>query len=67
MIAFRDATTRRLNAELIVHVNREGLAGGIDPFVSGSSAYTNVMKTEGLRQALDKRSTTPLWAGSPAR
>src|ERR1700753_1127778 len=39
MIAFRDATARHLNAELIVHVNREGLAGGINPFVSGSSVY----------------------------
>lgn len=54
MIAFRDETARRLNAELIVHINREGLAAGVDPFVSGSSIHTNVMKTEGLKQALDK-------------
>ena len=54
MIAFRDETVRRLNAELIVHINREGLAAGVDPFVSGSSIHTNVMKTEGLKQALDK-------------
>src|ERR1700761_8994645 len=54
MIAFRDETARSLNAELIVHINQEGLAAGINPFVSGSSIHTNVMKTEGLKQALDK-------------
>jgi sulfate adenylyltransferase subunit 2 len=54
MLAFRDATAERLGLDLIVHVNREGLERGIDPIVSGSSLHTQVMKTEGLKQALDK-------------
>lgn len=54
MIAFRDETAARLGMDLIVHVNEEGLARGVSPFAFGSSTYTQVMKTEGLRQALDK-------------
>lgn len=54
MISFRDETARRLGFQLIVHTNEEGLRRGISPFVSGSSLYTQVMKTEALRQALDK-------------
>jgi sulfate adenylyltransferase subunit 2 len=54
MLAFRDATAARLGMELIVHVNRDGLARGVSPFASGSAAYTQVMKTEALRQALDR-------------
>jgi sulfate adenylyltransferase subunit 2 len=54
MIAFRDATAARLGLELIVHVNRDGLARGIDPIASGSLLHTQVMKTEGLKQALDQ-------------
>ena len=53
MIAFRDATARRLGTELIVHVNREGLGAGTHPLISGSASYTRVMKTEALKQALD--------------
>jgi len=54
MIAFRDETARRLNLNLLVHVNQEGLDLGINPFVSGSALHTHVMKTEALKQALDK-------------
>jgi sulfate adenylyltransferase subunit 2 len=54
MIAFRDQTAERLGVELLVHINEEGRARGISPVVSGSSVHTHVMKTEGLRQALDK-------------
>jgi sulfate adenylyltransferase subunit 2 len=54
MIAFRDATVARLGVELIVHTNQEGVARGINPIASGSSLHTQVMKTEALRQALDK-------------
>jgi sulfate adenylyltransferase subunit 2 len=54
MIAFRDATVRRLNLDLLVHVNEDGLQRGIDPFQSGSALHTHVMKTEALKQALDK-------------
>jgi sulfate adenylyltransferase subunit 2 len=54
MIAFRDATATRLGLKLLVHINQEGLTRGINPFDSGSLLHTQVMKTEALRQALDK-------------
>ena len=54
MIAFRDATAKRLGVELRVHTNQEGLAQGISPVASGSKVHTDVMKTQALRQALDK-------------
>jgi sulfate adenylyltransferase subunit 2 len=54
MIAFRDATAKRLGLELIVHTNQEGLARGIDPVRSGSALHTQVMKTEALKQALTR-------------
>ena len=54
MIRFRDETAARLGVELLVHINQEGVARGISPIASGSALHTQVMKTEGLRQALDK-------------
>jgi len=54
MIEFRDATAKRLGLDLIVHVNQDGIKRGINPFDSGSSLHTQVMKTESLKQALDK-------------
>lgn len=54
MIAFRDETARRLGLELIVHRNPDCLAQGINPFDHGSAVHTDLWKTEGLRQALDK-------------
>jgi len=54
MIAFRDRIARELRLDLIVHTNADGVAGGIDPFRSGSAVHTRVMKTEALRQALDQ-------------
>jgi len=53
MIEFRDRTARELGLNLIVHVNEDGLRRGIGPFSHGSAVHTDVMKTEGLRQALD--------------
>jgi len=53
MIAFRDATAKRLGLELIVHTNPQGLADDINPFTHGSSRYTDIMKTQALKQALD--------------
>lgn len=53
MIAFRDAMAAEHGLDLLVHVNREGVAQGINPFDSGSNVHTNVMKTAALRQALD--------------
>jgi sulfate adenylyltransferase subunit 2 len=52
MIRFRDDTAARLHLDLIVHINRDGLAEGVTPFTHGSSHYTHVMKTEALKQAL---------------
>ncbi|WP_459852018.1 sulfate adenylyltransferase subunit CysD [Dongia sp. agr-C8] len=54
MISFRDDTAKRLGLDLLVHVNEEGVKRGINPFDSGSSLHTQVMKTEALKQALDK-------------
>ncbi|HVT50628.1 MAG TPA: sulfate adenylyltransferase subunit CysD [Dongiaceae bacterium] len=54
MIRFRDETAKRLGLDLIVHVNEEGVKRGVNPFDSGASVHTHVMKTEGLKQALDK-------------
>ena len=54
MIAFRDETAKRLGLDLLVHINEEGVRRGINPFDSGSSLHTQVMKTESLKQALDK-------------
>lgn len=54
MIRFRDGMAERLGLELLVHTNQEGLARGINPVSSGSALHTQVMKTEALRQALDK-------------
>ncbi len=52
MIAFRDTTAERLGLRLIVHTNPDGLRQNINPFDHGSAVYTNVMKTEALKQAL---------------
>src|SRR5258708_36489455 len=46
MIQFRDATARRLDLNLIVHVNKDGIERGINPIDSGSAIHTQVMKTE---------------------
>ena len=53
MIVFRDATAARLGMELIAYTNQEGLREGVTPFTHGSRAYTEVMKTDSLRMALD--------------
>ncbi|OUE44888.1 sulfate adenylyltransferase small subunit [Billgrantia desiderata SP1] len=54
MIAFRDRMAGEVGMELIEHINEEGRAAGINPFDHGSSGYTDVMKTQALKQALDK-------------
>ena len=54
MYEFRDSMAKSLGMELIVHVNQEGLRQGISPATHGSQVYTDVMKTEGLKQALEK-------------
>jgi sulfate adenylyltransferase subunit 2 len=52
MIEFRDRAARDAGMDLIVHTNRQGVADGITPFTHGSSVYTNIMKTDALKQAL---------------
>jgi sulfate adenylyltransferase subunit 2 len=64
MIAFRDQTARRLGLDLIVHINEEGVRRGINPFDSGSSLHTQVMKTESLKQALDRHGFDAAFGGA---
>lgn len=52
MIRFRDEAARRAGMELIVHTNQQGVKDGVTPFTHGSSTYTNIMKTDALKQAL---------------
>ena len=54
MITFRDNMAKQHGFDLIVHQNKEGVEAGINPFDHGSSKYTDIMKTQGLKQALDK-------------
>ena len=54
MYAFRERMARESGMELIVHINPEGVARDINPFTHGSAIHTDIMKTEGLKQALDK-------------
>ena len=54
MIKFRDETIKKFGLDLIVHTNPRGALENIVPFGSSAKIYTDVMKTEGLRQALDK-------------
>jgi sulfate adenylyltransferase subunit 2 len=64
MYEFRDAVARRSGLELIVHVNQQGLARGINPFTHGSRLHTDVMKTEALRQALDTHGFDAAFGGA---
>jgi sulfate adenylyltransferase subunit 2 len=54
MYQFRDRMARELGLDLIVHINPEGVAKDINPFTHGSALHTDIMKTEALKQALDK-------------
>ncbi|MBW3138195.1 sulfate adenylyltransferase subunit CysD [Ferrimonas balearica] len=54
MIQFRDRMAEKYGFELLVHKNPEGMAMGMNPFSFGSAKHTDVMKTQGLKQALDK-------------
>jgi len=54
MYAFRERRVRELGLDLIVHINQEGLAAGVNPFTHGSAVHTDIMKTVSLKQALDK-------------
>lgn len=54
MIEFRDRMAKEYNFELLVHQNPEGLAMNVGPFSHGSATHTDIMKTQGLKQALDQ-------------
>jgi sulfate adenylyltransferase subunit 2 len=64
MYEFRDATVKRLGMQLLVHVNREGLRLGVNPFTHGSQVHTDVMKTQALRQALDEHGFDAAFGGA---
>ena len=64
MIQFRDQTAERLGLELIVHTNQDGLDHGIGPFSHGSRVHTDVMKTQALRQSLDKGQYDGIFGGA---
>jgi sulfate adenylyltransferase subunit 2 len=64
MYAFRDETVARLGLDLIVHVNEEGRAAGINPITHGSAVHTDVMKTEALKQALDRHQFDVAFGGA---
>ena len=54
MISFRDEMAAKYGARLLVHTNEDGIRDGVNPFTTGASEYTRIMKTVALRQALDK-------------
>lgn len=64
MYAHRKKMAKESGMELIVHTNQEGKKAGINPFTHGSSYYTDVMKTQGLRQALDHHGFDVVFGGA---
>jgi sulfate adenylyltransferase subunit 2 len=64
MYAFRDRMARELGLDLIVHVNQEGVAMGINPFDHGSDVHTDIMKTQSLKQALEKHGFDAAFGGA---
>jgi sulfate adenylyltransferase subunit 2 len=64
MIALRDRTAREKNLDLIVHINEDGVKRGVNPFASGSSLHTQIMKTDALKQALDQHGFDAAFGGA---
>ncbi|HMI77034.1 MAG TPA: sulfate adenylyltransferase subunit CysD [Buchnera sp. (in: enterobacteria)] len=64
MYDFRDHITKKLNIELIIHINQDGISEGINPFLHGATKYTDIMKTEGLKQAINKYSFDAAFGGA---
>lgn len=64
MIEFRDRKAAEMGMDLIVHINEEGVREGIGPFSHGSAVHTDVMKTQGLKQALDKYRFSAAFGGA---
>lgn len=64
MITFRDDMVAKLDMELIVHTNQEGVDQNVGPFSHGSALHTDVMKTQALKQALDKHGFDAAFGGA---
>ena len=64
MIEFRDVMVKKLGLDLIVHINPHGIEKGINPFTHGSAVHTDIWKTEGLKQALDKHGFDVAFGGA---
>lgn len=64
MIAFRDKRAKEEGFELLVHTNPDGIAQGIGPFTHGSVVHTDIMKTQGLKQALNKYKFDAVFGGA---
>jgi sulfate adenylyltransferase subunit 2 len=64
MYEFRDRVPQQTGMQLLVHINREGLAQGISPITHGSQVHTDVMKTQGLKQALDQHGFDAAFGGA---
>ena len=64
MIAFRDRQIEKLDLDIIVHTNQEGIDAGIGPFTHGSEKHTDIMKTQSLKQALDKHGFDVAFGGA---
>ena len=64
MIEFRDRHIANLGLELITHTNREGVAAGVGPFTHGSEKHTDIMKTQALKQALNKHKFDAAFGGA---
>ncbi len=64
MIDFRETTASKLGFELIVHINQKGVKERINPFTHGSARYTDIMKTEGLKQILNEKRYDIVFGGA---
>ena len=64
MIQFRDDVAEKYDFDLIVHKNPRGIEMGVSPFIHGSAKHTDIMKTEGLKQALDKHCFDAAFGGA---
>jgi len=64
MIAFRDDIVAKLGLTLLTHTNPDGVAQGVGPFTHGSAVHTDIMKTQGLKQALDQHGFDVAFGGA---
>ena len=64
MIAFRDREAKRLGVDLMVHINEQGVRDGISPITHGSALYTDIMKTQSLKQALERHHFDAAFGGA---